>query len=70
MGPVGTKGIFGIVASDSHIHLYAKTKTNIRFWRSIKTPVIMKNIWYLSQLKMWATAGKDFKLYFWLIGMN
>ena len=37
LGPVGTEGIFGFTVSDAHLHLYVKTRTTFRYWKSINT---------------------------------
>lgn len=49
------------------MYFYAKTKSTFRFWKSFRTGIVMKKIWYLEDMKVWATAGEDFKLYLWRI---
>jgi len=39
------------------MYFYAKTKNTFRFWKSFPTGIVMKKIWYLEDMKVWATAG-------------
>lgn len=67
IGPVGTEGIFTFTASDACLHLYVKTKSAFRYWRSISTGTVMYKVWYLPNFDYYATSGSDFKLSLWRI---
>ena len=62
--------VFACTGTDSNLHFWNQPEGNIKFLKSIATPMIQNRIWNLPKHNTWITSGRDYALNQWDINRD